>query len=49
VADEYSISRGEAFALLTAISSHSNRKLRIVAEQLVEAQRRSEKAASSAR
>jgi ANTAR domain-containing protein len=49
LAEQYGISRGEAFELMTAISSHSNRKLRVVAEQLVEDQRRPEKAASSPR
>jgi hypothetical protein len=49
LAEHYVISRGEAFELLTAISSHSNRKLRVVAEHLVADQRRPEKAASSPR
>jgi hypothetical protein len=47
--EQYGISRGEAFALLTSISSHSNRKLRDVAEHLLDGQRRPENAASSPR
>lgn len=33
--ENYGISRGEAFAILRSASSHSNRKLRDVAEKLV--------------
>jgi serine/threonine-protein kinase RsbW len=33
--ESYGISRGEAFAILRSVSSHSNRKLRDVAEKLV--------------
>jgi hypothetical protein len=35
--DHYGISRGEAFAILRSASSHSNRKLRDVAERVVTA------------
>jgi hypothetical protein len=35
LAERYGISRGEAFAILRSISSHSNRKLRDVAADLV--------------
>jgi hypothetical protein len=36
LAGRYGISRGEAFAILRSISSHSNRKLREVATELVD-------------
>ena len=49
LAEEYGITRGEAFELLTRLSSHSNRKLRDVAEQLVRPQRSSARRAPSAR
>jgi hypothetical protein len=49
LAQQYGISRGEAFKLMTVISSNSNRKLRAVAEQLLEDQRVPPKAASSPR
>jgi AmiR/NasT family two-component response regulator len=35
LAEQYGISRGEAFELMLAISSHTNRKLRDVADRLV--------------
>jgi hypothetical protein len=35
LSEHYGISRGEAFAILRSASSHSNRKLRAVAEKLV--------------
>jgi AmiR/NasT family two-component response regulator len=35
LAGRYGITRGEAFAILRSISSHSNRKLRDVAAELV--------------
>lgn len=49
LAQDYGITRGEAFELLTKLSSHSNRKLRDVAEQLVGSQRPSARRASSPR
>lgn len=36
LASRYGITRGEAFAILRSISSHSNRKLRDVASELVD-------------
>jgi uncharacterized tellurite resistance protein B-like protein len=36
LADRYGITRGEAFAILRSISSHSNRKLRDVARELLD-------------
>ena len=47
--DQYGISRGEAFELLAQLSSHSNRKLRAVAEEIVADQRRPARRASSPR
>jgi AmiR/NasT family two-component response regulator len=35
LADRYGISRGEAFAILRSVSSHSNRRLRDVAAGLL--------------
>jgi AmiR/NasT family two-component response regulator len=35
LAGRYGITRGEAFAILRSVSSHSNRKLRDVAAELV--------------